>query len=226
MIARVGASRVTFDTVRGFTIAEPAGCADDDTLLLATATDAAHSTSGTPPTGWTKIGQVNAGSNDTTLSVFWKRRIGAESATWTNIFAANAAGISVLAAYRGCEPATPLDVAPVFSTISFDDVWPTALITPLTANAKLVGIFGNDPNAAYTFTWDAPTTDFVDSDTTPSGLFAGTGYIVIGDRDLATPAATRVQGTVSDTDQAAACIVALRPASAAPAVAAPSVIAT
>lgn len=193
---------------------EPAGCADGDILLIYFVTDTVHDTTGTPPTGWTKIAEVDNGT-DSSMSVFWKRRSGAESATWTNIFGANEAGRWVMLSYRGCfATGDPQDVAAVTGPES-GTAWDTAAIVPTTDSCMLVAAFGCDPASdPYTFAWAGGITERIDSDTTPTGQNALLAYIAIGDKIVSPAASTSLGGTSSVSDTSSYVIIALKPAAA------------
>lgn len=212
-ISFVAASGGNFSATRSpTTVAEPAGCADNDILLVYFSTDTDHSTNGAPPAGWTKVAEIQDGT-DTGLSCFWKRRSGAESATWTNIFAANESGRWIMLAYRDCiTTGSPLDVAAITGTETAT-AWDTTTITPVTDRCMVVAAFGADPAAdPRLFTWDAGITERIDSHTTPTGQNALLAYITIGDK-LVTPAAgTTLGGDVNSTDTAAWIALALKPA--------------
>lgn len=213
-ISFVGASGANFAAFTGAASpGEPPGSQDDDILLNFIVTDTNHNTTGTPPTGWTKIAEIDSGT-DTTMSVFWKRRSGAESNTWSSIFDANETGRAVTVGYRGCVASgDPLDVAAVTGTES-GTAWDTGAITPVTNDCMLVAAFGCDPNSdPYMFAWDPDVTERVDSDTTgtTTGQNGTSSYVAIGDRILATPAATTLGGDCSVSDTPATIVLALKP---------------
>jgi hypothetical protein len=192
---------------------DPSGVASGDIVIVYFVTNSTHNSSGTPPTGWTKIAQINGAANDETMSAFWKRHP-ATSDTFTNLFDATETGRSVIVAYRGCiDSGDPLSVAAITAGIAAGTAWDTGSITPADNDCMLVAAFGCDPTSnPYTFTWDAGVTERVDSDTTPSGQTNTEAYIAIGDKILATPAATTLGGDVSVSDSAASIILALKPA--------------
>lgn len=209
-VAAIGAS--FSGTASLSSIGEPAGSQNGDLLLYFMVTDTNHNTTGTPPTGWTKIGEQDSGT-DTSMSVFRKIRSGVEAENWTNIFDATETGRVIMLGYRGVDQTTPMDAAAVFGTESAT-AWDTGSITTVTANAMCVAAFGADPASdPYTFAWDAGITERIDSDTTPTGQNALSAYIAIGDKIIVTPAATTLGGDCSVSDTAASVIIALRPAS-------------
>lgn len=195
-------------------IGEPSGSQDGDLLLYFLNTDTAHNTNGTPPTGWSKIGQQSNGT-DNTLSVFRKVRSGAEAGVWTNIFDASETGRAVMLGYRGVDNTTPEDATAVFSTDS-GTAWDTAAIVTVTANAMCVACFAADPASdPYTFAWDATIDERIDSNTTTTGQNTTLSYVAIGDKIIASPGSTTLGGDSSVSDSVASVIIALRPAAAA-----------
>ena len=194
--------------------ADPTGAQDGDLMILAVATDTNHNSNATPGSGWVKVAEQDVGT-DSTLTVCYKIRSGAESSTLTNFFDASETGRIVIVAYRGVDQTTPLDVTSLFGSTS-GTAWDTSPITPVTDGCMVVAIWGTDPPATNpTFTWDAGITERIDSDTTPSGVNNATGYITIGDKIVSPAAATALGGDASASDTPAGCILALRPAVAA-----------
>lgn len=195
------------------TTSVPAGVADNDILLAFFTTDTVHDTTGTPPTGWTKIGEGDVGA-DSSTSVFWKRAASEPASyAWTSIFAASETGIAIMLAYQGCfATGDPQDAAAVFGTES-STPWDTGAIVTVTDNALCVGAFGADPNSdPYTFAWDAGITERIDSDTSPTGQNGMSAYLAIGDKIITPPASTTLGGDSSVGDTPVSVIIALKPA--------------
>lgn len=196
-----------------FTADIPAGTADGDLLLFFATTDSNHNSTGTLPSGVDKIGEQDVGT-DTTMSVF--RKIAASEGsqiTFTNIFDASESGRVITLAYRGVDQTTPMDTAAVFGSES-GTAWDTGAITTVTNDAWLVAGFGADPGSdPYTFTWDSPINERIDSDTTPTGQNGTLAYMAIGDRVVTTAGTpTTLGGDASVSDTPATVVVALRPA--------------
>ena len=193
----------------------PAGVADGDILIAYFVTNSDHNTSGTPPSGWTKIGEVDQ-TTDTSLSAFW-RRASSEPAshTFTSIFDAPESGLSVCLAYRGCfATGDPQDVAALTGVLGNGTAWDTASITTVTDGAMVVATFGTDPASdPYTFVWDGGITERIDSDTTPSGQNGTISYQVVGDDIREVAGGGSLGGDVSVADNAIYILVALKPAS-------------
>lgn len=212
-VAWVGAVAVNFaaSTSAG-NPGEPAGCQDGDLLINALVTDTLHNTPNAPPTGWTKIAEVDVGT-DSTLSLFWKIRNGVENQVWTGIFDANETGRAVTLAWRNADQTTPLDVAAVTGTEA-STAYDAGPITPVTARAMGVAFFGGDPASdPYTFQWDAGITERIDSDTVPSGQNSTNSFLYVGEKLIDPPAATTLGGDATVGDEAAWIIIAIRPAS-------------
>jgi hypothetical protein len=211
-ITYVGAVASNFASASLASIGEPSGSQDGDILLYFMVTDSNHNTTGTPPTGWTKISEVDSGT-DTSMSAFWKRRSGAEAETWTDIFDVAESGRAIMLGYRGCiASGDPQDVAAITGTES-GTAWDTGSITPVTDSCMLVAAFGADPGSdPYTFTWDGGITERIDSDTTPTGQNALLAYLAIGDKIISPAAATTLGGDCSVSDTPATIIIALKPA--------------
>jgi hypothetical protein len=209
----VGGSGANFGSTTGAAApGEPAGSADGDILLNFIVTDSNHNSTGTPPSGWTKIGEQDSGT-DTTMSVFWKRRSGAESVSWDNLFDASETGRSLTIGFRGAfASGDPQDVAAVFGTES-GTAWDTGAIIPVTNGCLLIAAFGTDPGSdPYTFVWDAGIDERIDSDTTPTGQNGLSSYLTIGTKEQVTAAEVTLGGDSSATDTPASVIIALKPA--------------
>jgi hypothetical protein len=211
-VSFVAASGANFASSASPTSVTPAGVQDGDLLLIFFNTDTGSNANGTPPTGVTIVGQQSNGT-DNTIAVF-KKIAASEGANiaFTNIYDALETGRVIVMAYRGVNTTTPMDVAAVFSTDSAT-AWDTAAIVPVTANAMLVASFGADPASdPYTFAWDSPIVERIDSSTTPTGQNGTLSYQTMGERVLASPASTTMGGDVSVSDSCASVILALRPA--------------
>lgn len=181
---------------------------ENDIMLAIFSTNTAHSTPGTPPTGWTKLNEVDQTLIDNSGSVFWKRATAAEPAseTWTNIFDATEVGLVVVVAYRGCiESGSPVDV----STAVEGSLNANQTIGPVVTTAeqcRMVGILTNDPTlASQTFTWN-DATPRIDLQS-PSAA----AQIVVGDTVKATPGSISVSGVWNAADSVCKFLYALKP---------------
>ena len=212
-IAYVGASRGGFASSTGAGIpGDPAGAADGDLLLCVIVTDTSADFTGAPPAGWTKVVEVDVGT-DASMALYRKIRAGSEAGVlWSGIFGVNEAGMSWSLAYRNVDPTTPLDVAAVIGTES-GTAWDAGPITPVSAQAMVVAFFGCDPGSdPYLFAWDAGITERIDSNTAVSGQDSTTAYLAVGDKLVDPPTSTPMGGDSSVTDTPAWIVIALRPA--------------
>lgn len=209
-ITFVGFDGDVFTTTQSPVTDPPAGIQDGDIILAIFTSNTVHDSSGTPPTGWTKIAEVDENS-DSSTSVFWKRASSEGATTWTNIFATTETGLWATVAYRGCVASgDPQDATATTETSTSGTAKDTPSITTVTANAMVIGIIGTDPpDNALTFTWDGGIDERVD------GTGTSNAYIAVGDKILASPGATTLGGDLSAADTAAEFTIALKPASGA-----------
>lgn len=214
-ITFVAAAGDNFSVSTGPFVAAPAGIQSNDILISIWVSDTVHDSTGTPPTGWTKIIEHDNGT-DSSTSVFWKRSDGTEtSINFADIFAATESGREIMLAYRGCFATGDPQDATAVSGAESSTPWDTPSITTVTDDALVIGIFGADPGSdPYTFVWDAGISERIDSDTTPTGQNALLAYIAIGDKIITPAAATTLGGDVSVADSASAIAIALKPAAA------------
>lgn len=188
----------------------PAG-SDGDILLAWCATDSNHTILNVP-TGWTQVGSSEAQAADTTVSAFRKFRSGTETAfTFTDLFDALENGRFGILAYSGVDLTTPLDVTVVQGNAGAATGHTSASITPVTAGAKVVSMWGTDPGADPRTVTVSDHTGRVG--TSPNfGENNGTsGWIYGGDSDWTSGAVTHGI-TFNASDNQAHFVVALRPA--------------
>jgi hypothetical protein len=180
----------------------------NDIMLMAVATDTLHTTSGTPPTGWTKIHEIDLASSDASMSTFWKRAGSSEpsSEAWTSIFDANETGVAVVFAIRGCTTSgSPFDVTNAEGSTGANASHSIDITTTVN-NCRVVAVFGMDPQAdPSTFSWNSPITKRVDGDTSPTGQNALLGWIGVGEREVETAGAVTMGGTLQNSPYPAVC---------------------
>lgn len=204
-ISFTGATTGTFTGTTSPNIAYPETL-ENDILVVTLAGDTVSSSSGAPPTGWTKLDQVEHGTTGT-IHIFWKRvtitTVVAE--VWTNLLSASTTGVFAVLGYRGCiATGSPIDVSLTGSQTGSIS-WSTGSITTTGPNRMAVGIFGGDLVAGLSFTWGAGITERVDFNNN------GVGAITIG--DILVPVAGSVTMTTTPTTSttAARAIYALKP---------------
>ncbi len=210
-ITFVGVTVTSHGGSTGPTVNYPSAVANDVWLLF-WQTDSAHNSSGTPPTGWTKVGSDIDGSFES-MSVFWKRATGSEggSEAWTSIFDASETGVASVMVYRGCVTSgNPIEAFAV-GTSSFGTAKDIST-TSLTNAAMIVCVFGVDLTFSNTFTWGAGIDERLDSDTTPAGINSSTfEQLKVGDRILATAGAAAMGGDLANGANAQEFVCALTP---------------
>lgn len=168
----------------------PPGVLAGDIVIVVFATDTIHNASGTPPAGWTKLDQVDAGT-DTTGSSFWKRLTvdGEAGETFTDIFDAPESGASVTVVYRNCiASGSPINASSATSAGS-SSTW-TGSVTPTIDNSMVVALYGADAPTGFASTWISGNDERADY--LASSL---TGYITAADKLVATAAPTTMQCT-------------------------------
>lgn len=214
-ISFVNAAGANFAGSASMTANIPADVQDGDLLSFWVTTDTAHNSTGTPPSGVDKEGEIDNGT-DNSLSVFTKVASGEGSTlAFSSIFDALETGRVIALAHRGVDQVTPMDAAAVFGTES-GTAWDSGSITPVTDGAVLVACFACDPASdPYSFTWDGGITERIDADTTPTGQNGTLAYLAIGEREIVTAGSpTTLGGDSGVSDSAATAILALRPAAA------------
>lgn len=179
---------------------------ENDILIVVLAGDTVTSSSGTPPTGWTKLDQVEHGTTGT-IHIFWKRAAitPVTSEVWTNLLSAGTTGIFTALGYRGCiTNASPIDVS-LTGSQSGSISWSTGSITTTGTDRMAIGIFGGDLASGISFTWGAGITERIDYNNN------GFGALTIG--DILVPAAGSVTMTTAPTisTTGARAIYALKP---------------
>lgn len=209
-IAFVAAAESVFGVTASPTVTYPSVQAND--IILVFFQSGAHDSSGTPPSGWTKIGERDGA--DGSCSVFWKRASGSEtSETWTNIFAATELGVTIAIAYRNCLTSgdvidASLSEAPGAGTAK--DISSSTI----TNNAMIVASFSgpNSTASPFTFTFDNPINSRVNSGTSPDGFDdAGNQQIAIGDLLKETAGTQNMGGDWSSSFSGCEWWIALKP---------------
>jgi hypothetical protein len=190
----------------------PSGATENDIVLAFFGTQTLHTSDGTPPTGWTKLGTQDTGTRSSG-SVYWKRWTSSESSseTWTNIYDSNEVGIVVTAAYRGCVASgNPYDV---WSSNGSSSTASYSISDTTTAgNTRVVAANINNPGTTMTMSWNSPLVERFDSDTDPGGQQNGTvAYVSIADRELVDAGAVTMAGTLSSAVGHIRFLVALKP---------------
>lgn len=183
--------------------------ASGDLLILVATSDSPH-TVNTNPSGFTLYATQNDGTGtDSSTSVWWKVAGASEASTYDVVFASNELGISAVSAFTGVDSTTPNDVtfASESSTSSTAKTMPS--VTPVTTGAVVIGLFGVDPTAAHTTTWDAPATELLDA------VNGTSGYLTIASEDWSGSGAVAMTATLSASKPAAEFSIVLRPAAAA-----------
>jgi hypothetical protein len=215
-----GASSPTFFAVQTNNITDqspvvlfPAGTQENDIALIYFVTVTTHTSAGTPPTGATKIVEVDGGSESG--SAFWMRAPtgGFVTTNFTTIFTTTEAGKTVVVVYRGCittgSPVDDFETNVTASATAHD----LPELTTTVVNTIVVGCFGSDPEdgTASTFTWDGGITERIDSNTNPDGDDASNASIHIGDKAQATAGAVNMGGDFSATETSVGIVIALKP---------------
>lgn len=169
-----------------------------------------NSYTSTPPTGWTKITNLNDGVGDSSACVLWRRADGTEGAslTWTDFMTSSENGRVIVVAYRGCiASGSPINV---FGVLASDNTTTAKTVGPVTTtavNCMMVAFLGCDPTATSEFTFDAGLTTRIDRSSTPIGNNSDLGLINIADAISASAGAVSYTGNYNEVE--AACIILL-----------------
>jgi len=190
------------------TISYPTAVAND-IWLCAIVTDTIHDSTGTPPTGWTKLYEVDV-LTDTSTSVFWKRATGSEGASeeWTSIFAATERGAVAVVAYSGCTTSgSPIEDSAQDVSASPTNTPTTPSVTTSGTNRMIVGFFGADMIGGVTHTPNGSDNERAELQATGS-----LGTVVALDRFEASAGSYTLSATASaGTDTYANIGIALKP---------------
>jgi hypothetical protein len=173
-------------------------------MLAFTITGNAHNSTGTPPTGWTKILEQDPGSGS--LSMFWKRAGASEPASeaWTSIFDAIEISGWVVAAYSGCTTSgSPIDVSG--SKASGYGTAKDISATSVTNDAMAVSAIATSQNSGFSFTWDGGITEREDAH------IGAEVYITIGDEIISTAGVYSMGGDMNLATFATEATIALKP---------------
>lgn len=201
-----------FTTTASPLISYPVPSTVNDVWLAFFGTQSVHSTLTAPPTGWTKLHEVDV-TGQLSVSSFWKRTDGTEdSLTWTDIFTSPQSGRCIIVNYRGCTTSgSPVDASntEIGTAGTAQD---TPSVTTTVANTRVVGIFGIDPvSGTPTFTWDGGITERIDSDTAVVGNNTNIAAFYIGDKEQASAGALTLGGDFSSSETPAELVYALKP---------------
>jgi hypothetical protein len=190
------------------TITLPAGTAQDDVLLAQVAVGGNITI--TAPSGWTLISRTNNGTA-LTQAVYW-RLAGTSnpaSATWT--FSASGRTVGTMAAYRGVDPISLINVYSARNNASATSVT-AGSVTPTVTGVRLVGLFSVAHGNA-TYTPPASMDERADNNTGagPNGV-----AVELADEDYAggTAATGTLVATSSNAGDSVAHLIALAPAAA------------
>jgi hypothetical protein len=190
-----------------WTITNSGGFADGDLLLLALATDSAHTIS-SGLSGWTQVGttQTDAGV-DSSLSVF--RKIAAsEGASWSVTFGTGETGASYLIAYSGADPTTPINDDAQGSQSAVTAI-ASPSITPSVPNCMIVHIVGADPIGSNTATPDTSPVATERADFSSTSV----GWIYIQEYLQGAAATISLDATAAASDNYNSFILAIAPLS-------------
>jgi hypothetical protein len=137
------------------TLPRPSGVAADD-VLIAHVVLHTHGFAPNPiqaPSGWHEI-RVDTDANHVTAGVFWRRAGGSEPSSYTftnNSGDTTQQAVGAILAYRGLDPAAPVDAhAGTADPSGVDDVVTPSVTTtaPTTRLLSLVGAYGNNQGPA------------------------------------------------------------------------------
>jgi len=204
-ITFIGTTTGGFTSTTSPTIAYPETQVND-ILIVVMAGDTQSNSSGAPPTGWTKLHQVEHGTTSS-VHTFWKRATLSPvvSEIWTNLLSGATTGVFAAVSYRGCITTdSPIDVSSVGSQANSTS-WSTGAITTLGPNRMAVGIFGGDFPSGLSFTWGVNINERVDFNN------GGTGAITIGDILVPVAGEVTMTTTASTSTTGARLIYALKP---------------
>jgi hypothetical protein len=184
---------------------------ENDIMFCCFVTRSTHSASGTPPTGWTKMAEVNFSAGE--ISMFWKRAGASEPASeaWTNIFSSGEQGSVWTLAWRGATQSGAPYEALVTETSASGTAKDIAS-TSLTANTRGIAFFAIDPSGTgRNMTFDAGVEIVQDRFTTPSGTVSDDEGLYVGQKPLETAGAYSIGGDLSHAESCGEITFALIP---------------
>jgi hypothetical protein len=203
-VTYIASASQSFSGSSTFTVPAVAGAASGDLLLAWVATDTTHAIATAPP-GWTQVGSTQADGTDSSLSVFSRLLQTNEPSSWAGTFAGLKAGIVGVVAYRGADPATPIESIGQRSA-GYSTTSSTAAITPAGNGRLLVALYGADPGT---------NTRAGTPDTSPAGVERldignGTlGYVYAQDHLQTAAGAAALDATWNGAESSANFILAL-----------------
>jgi len=177
---------------------------ENDIMLAWAVSNDNHNTTGTPPTGWTKILEVDGTYQS--VSVFWKRAGASEpsSEAWTSIFDAIEQSAWEVLAYSGCvNSGSPIDNS--FSESSGFDAAKDIASTSVNNNSMGVACFATSAGTAFPFTFDGGIMERVDAN------LGSALNVAIGDSVVETAGAYSLGGDYSSATFAVEAVVGLIP---------------
>lgn len=185
---------------------------ENDIMVAFLVTSSVHNTSGTPPTGWTKILQQDGDFDG--LSMFWKRAGASEPASevWTTIYDAFENTLAIVSAYSGCLlSGDVIDISA--SGITASQTAADQGATTTTDNAMAITIVCANPTGSEpTFTWDSGPTERIGNGTTPTGVNGSNQAVYIADELLGAAGAYSHGGDASEANTWITATIALKPA--------------
>lgn len=140
------------------TVALPTGTTSGDLLLagIYAGDDGATALPTlTPPAGWTLARPLLTHTTIATLGLYWRFAGAGEPASYTFTISAKVSGVAQISAYRGVDPARPID-AYSGSDVGACTSCTVPSVTTTVANTRLVAAVGGYNSASTATTWTAP----------------------------------------------------------------------
>ena len=181
---------------------------ENDIMLMILTTERRTNFNGTPPTGWTKVIEVDGSQNHhSTQGVFWKRADASATAstgnTWSSIMSGGQRYYVWVGAYSGCVTSgSPID-ATASGLTNYNTSW-SINITTVTNNAMILAVMCTDRNDR-TFTW-SDGTELVDT------VYQSTATVTINEKIESTAGTHSRGGTFNANAGGTEMAVALKPA--------------
>ena len=191
-----------YSSPRDMSVNYPAVSANDIMLMIVVTATTTNLTS-SPPTGWTKVLEIDSYS---TIGIYWKLATSsatATSGTWDDVFASNEDYYVWVGAYSGCDTTAPVDASNSQGHTGYNTAWSIS-ITTQTNNAMIVTAFGRNK--------DDKTATFSDGTQVVSTYFRNEGYININEKIEATAGSHTRSATFSGNARGAKAAIALKPA--------------
>ena len=196
-------------------LARPSGVVAGDVLLahVVLHTHGFNANPLAPPSGWTTV-RVDTDNNHVTAGVFWRKATGSEPSSYTftnNSGDTTQQATGAILAYRGLDPATPIDGHAGTADITGSDNLVAPSVTTTQPSARLlslIGSYGNDHGPATPP--GSMTEQYEGTVVSESAVVEILGEAA--DEVVATAGATGTRTTsVPGTDTSVAQTVALRP---------------